>query len=122
LCRSQHRRVARVRLRLQRGERAVHARMEPVGDRSPAWAEVMDLGIRGRKAAVAASSAGLGFSTAAALHAEGVAVALCSRSKERVEAAAARLGDGAIALVADVATPDGAAAFIGDARDALGGL
>jgi len=70
---------------------------------------------------VAASSAGLGFSTAAALHAEGVAVALCSRSKERVGAAAARL-DGALALVADVSSPEGATAFVRDARDALGGL
>ena len=81
----------------------------------------MDLGIEGRRAAVAASSAGLGFSTAAALHAEGVAVALCSRSKERVGAAAARL-DGALALVADVSSPEGATAFVRDARDALGGL
>jgi len=81
----------------------------------------VDLGIEGRRAAVAASSAGLGFSTAAARHAEGVAVALCSRSKERVEAAAARL-DGALALVADVSSPEGATAFVRDARDALGGL
>ena len=37
----------------------------------------MDLGISGRRAAVAAGSAGLGYGVAAALAAEGVQVAIC---------------------------------------------
>lgn len=80
----------------------------------------MDLGITGRRAAVAAASRGLGFATAQALAAEGVQVAICGRDADAVEAAAARIG--ATPLVADVATADGAAGFVRDARDVLGGL
>jgi 3-oxoacyl-[acyl-carrier protein] reductase len=82
----------------------------------------MDLGLQGRRAAVAAASQGLGFATAAALAAEGAHVAICSRSQERVEAAAARIGLGVVPLVADVATEAGGGAFVRAARDALGGV
>jgi 3-oxoacyl-[acyl-carrier protein] reductase len=82
----------------------------------------MDLGLDGRRAAVAAASQGLGFATAAALAAEGAHVAICSRSQERVDAAAARIGRGAVPLVADVGTEAGGAAFVRAARDALGGV
>ena len=81
----------------------------------------MDLQIAGRRAAVAAASQGLGRATAAALAAEGVHVAMCSRSKERIEAAAAAIPS-AVPIVADVSTEDGAAQFVRDARDALGGV
>jgi 3-oxoacyl-[acyl-carrier protein] reductase len=81
----------------------------------------MDLGISGKRAVVAAASQGLGKATAAALAAEGATVAICSRSKERIEAAAADI-PGAIGMVADVATEEGAAQFVRDARDALGGI
>ncbi|MBK5224924.1 MAG: SDR family NAD(P)-dependent oxidoreductase, partial [Acidimicrobiia bacterium] len=60
----------------------------------------MDLGIEGKRAAVAASSAGLGLGTAKALVAAGVRVAICGRDMARVEAAASELGDLAVALVA----------------------
>jgi 3-oxoacyl-[acyl-carrier protein] reductase len=80
----------------------------------------MDLGIRGRTAAVAAASTGLGFGCAAALHAEGVRVAICSRDPARVEAAAKRLGPDVVAIVADVSTEDGAATFVEQAARALG--
>lgn len=82
----------------------------------------MDLGIAGRRAAVAASSAGLGFETAAALVAEGVRVAVCSRDRERIEKAAAQLGPDAVPLVADVSGAEGARDFIRQAREALGGI
>ena len=39
----------------------------------------MDLGIAGKRAAVAAASAGLGFGAAAALAAEGAQVVICGR-------------------------------------------
>jgi len=81
----------------------------------------MDLGIAGKRAAVAAASQGLGRATAAALAGEGVRVAMCSRDKEKIEAAAAGL-PGAIPLVADLSTEAGAAGFVRDARDALGGI
>jgi 3-oxoacyl-[acyl-carrier protein] reductase len=80
----------------------------------------MDLGIAGRRAAVAAASQGLGFGVAEALAVEGVQVAICSRDRGKVEAAAERIG--AVPIVADVSTPDGAAGFVGDARAALGGV
>jgi len=82
----------------------------------------VDLGISGRRAAVAASSQGLGFGTAAALAAEGVTVAICSRDRARIDAAAAKIGENAIPLVADVSTEAGAAAFVDAAREALGGI
>jgi 3-oxoacyl-[acyl-carrier protein] reductase len=80
----------------------------------------MDLGIRGRTAAVAAASTGLGFGCAAALQAEGVRVAICSRDRARIEAAAARLGGGVVPIVADVSTEAGASGFIDQAVAALG--
>ena len=82
----------------------------------------MDLGIRGRTAAVAAASTGLGYGCAAALHAEGVRVAICSRDRGRVEEAAARIGAGVVPVVADVATEDGATRFVEQAVAALGSV
>ena len=80
----------------------------------------MDLGITGRRAAVAAASRGLGLAVAQALAHAGVAVAICGRQREPVEAAARQRGF--VPLVADVSTPDGAAGFVRDAREALGGI
>jgi 3-oxoacyl-[acyl-carrier protein] reductase len=82
----------------------------------------VDLGIGGRRAAVAAASKGLGFGVARALAAEGVAVAICSRERDAIDAAASMIGHDAVPLVADVATVDGATNFVRDARDALGGI
>ncbi|HEX9991700.1 MAG TPA: SDR family oxidoreductase [Acidimicrobiales bacterium] len=82
----------------------------------------MDLGIAGRRAAVAASSAGLGLAAARALAAEGVRVALCSRDRARVEEAAASVGADAVAIVADVSRPEGAVSFVEQAVDALDGV
>ena len=82
----------------------------------------MDLGIEGRRAAVAAASSGLGLATARALANEGVRVAICGRDRARIQSAAAELGHDACALVADVSTPDGAERFVVRSREALGGL
>ena len=51
----------------------------------------MDFGIRGRAAAVAASSQGLGFACALELAREGASVAICSRDRARVDDAARRI-------------------------------
>ncbi len=82
----------------------------------------MDLGITGRRAAVAASSRGLGYAVAAALAAEGVRVAMCSRDHDAIVAAAARAGNDAVPIVADVSTVDGAVGFVDAAEEALGGI
>jgi 3-oxoacyl-[acyl-carrier protein] reductase len=81
----------------------------------------MDLGLSGRRAAVAGASAGLGLACARALAAEGGQVAISSRDRARIEAAAATI-DGAVPLVADVAELDGATEFVAAATEALGGV
>ncbi|MFK4039294.1 SDR family oxidoreductase [Nonomuraea wenchangensis] len=82
----------------------------------------MDLGIKGRRAAVAAASAGLGYASAAALAAEGALVTICGSDSGRAAAAAERLGPDARWLRADVADPDGAAEFVEKAAALMGGL
>ena len=82
----------------------------------------MDLGLQGRRAAVAAASGGLGLASAKALAAEGASVAVCGRDRARIDDAAAEIGHGAIALVADVGSAAGGASFVAAASDALGGL
>ncbi len=82
----------------------------------------MELGLRGRTAAVAAASAGLGFASAAALAAEGVRVAVCSRDRGRVDDAVARIDGEAVGVVADVSAPAGATSFVAQTVEALGGV
>jgi 3-oxoacyl-[acyl-carrier protein] reductase len=81
----------------------------------------MDLGLQGRRVAVAASSAGLGFASAKALATEGCRVVISGRDPERLAAAATEL-PGAVPIQADVSTPDGATGFVRAATEALGGL
>ncbi len=82
----------------------------------------MDLGIAGKRAAVAAGSAGLGLGSARALVEAGAAVVLCGRGADRVEAAAASLGPLATGIVADVGTAAGGTAFVTAATELLGGI
>lgn len=82
----------------------------------------MDLGIAGRRAAVAAATAGLGYACAEALAAEGARVTLCGSDEGRARAAARRLGGDAGWLVADLADPDGAERFVAGATEAMGGV
>jgi 3-oxoacyl-[acyl-carrier protein] reductase len=71
----------------------------------------MDLGISGRKAIVCASSRGLGYACAHALSEAGCEVVVNGRDQARTEAAATAIskatGGKAVAVAADVATPDG---------------
>jgi len=66
----------------------------------------MDLGLKGRVALVAASSKGLGKAVAEELAAEGVALVLCARGREGLDATAAdiraRYGVSVLAVPADV--------------------
>lgn len=86
----------------------------------------MDLGLDGKAAAVMAASQGLGRATAEALAAEGARVAICARTRSKLEQTAeeisAETGSEVVPIVADVSTPDGPAGFIEDCLDALGRL
>jgi 3-oxoacyl-[acyl-carrier protein] reductase len=85
----------------------------------------MDLGIAGRRAAVAAGSAGLGLATSAALAAEGVQVAICGRDTGRLagalEGLATRAGPAPVGIEADLSTAEGARRFAEAAAERLGG-
>ena len=86
----------------------------------------MDLGLRGRAAAVAGASSGLGLAIARSLAAEDADVAICARDPERLEAAAAELdaiGDGRVrATPVDVRDTDAVRAWIDGAAAAFGRL
>jgi len=86
----------------------------------------MDLNLTDKRAAVAASSGGLGFAVARALAAEGCRVALCSRDAGRAEMAAGRIrdetGTGAIAAVVDVAESGAVRAWLDEVATAWDGL
>ena len=76
----------------------------------------MDLGIKGRKAIVCAASKGLGKATAMALADAGVAITICARGVEALEATAAeiraRSGVPVTAVACDVTTDAGRAALL----------
>ena len=87
----------------------------------------MDLGLKGKAAAVAASSKGLGFACALELAREGALVAICSRDRHNIDDAARRLREAVPdaklhAAVHDLSHEDGAQAFIDDAAKAFGRL
>jgi 3-oxoacyl-[acyl-carrier protein] reductase len=82
----------------------------------------MDLGLSGKKALVTAASRGIGLAVAKALAAEGAAVALCGRDEKRLEAAAAEVGPGTLALPADLTAPGDVARVVQQAASRLGGL
>ena len=80
----------------------------------------MDLGLTGARALIGGGSGGLGGAVAAALRAEGARVGLIARPSDRLDARAAALD--ALAVPADLSTPDGPAAAIEAGVAAFGGL
>ena len=80
----------------------------------------MALGISGRTALVTGASAGLGLACAQALAAEGVRVAVASRSTEKLAAAVATLDGDPVMLTVDLSDPASVDALVGDAMEALG--
>jgi 3-oxoacyl-[acyl-carrier protein] reductase len=79
----------------------------------------MDLGIRGRRALICASSQGLGLACATSLAREGVAVTLNGRSAEKLESATSELrrrlqGSEISYVVADLTTKEGRNTLIGE--------
>ena len=80
----------------------------------------MDLGLKGRGALVMGASRGIGRAIAATLAREGAKVAIASRSAERLEEAAAEIGEAARPFVADTSDLDRLAALSGEVAAALG--
>ncbi len=80
----------------------------------------MDLGLSGLRALVTGASRGLGFASAEALAAEGVRVALNSRSVDKLREAADRLGG--VAIPADITEAGAAERVIAETVGSLGGL
>lgn len=85
----------------------------------------MDLGLRGRAAAVAASSKGLGRACAEALAAEGCDVAICARGEEKLretETSVRSFGGHVQANVCDLTEPGEAERFVDGAAATFGRL
>jgi len=80
----------------------------------------MDLELTGRRALVTGSSSGIGEGIARMLAAEGCAVVVHGRNRERAEQVAADIGAAGVAI-ADLSTDEGAESVHGQARSALGG-
>jgi 3-oxoacyl-[acyl-carrier protein] reductase len=85
----------------------------------------MDLGLKGKNAAITGSSQGIGFAIATALAKEGCNVALSARGRERLDNAVAELGAlgiKACGIVADLSTEEGCRVFADGAAAQLGGI
>lgn len=80
----------------------------------------MDLGLEGRVALVMGASRGIGRAISAALAREGARVAIASRSREKLDEAAAELGGTAMPFVADAADPDRLAVLPAEVESTLG--
>jgi 3-oxoacyl-[acyl-carrier protein] reductase len=83
----------------------------------------MDLGLKGKNAAITGSSQGIGYAIATALAKEGCNVALSARGQEGLSAAVKdmqALGVKAVGIVADFATEAGCQLFAKQAAEQLG--
>ena len=76
----------------------------------------MDLGLKGKKAIICASSRGLGFACARALAREGADVVINGRDADTLKAAEAEIGKlkagNVTGVIADLNTEDGRAALL----------
>ncbi|MCW3063061.1 MAG: short-chain dehydrogenase [Solirubrobacterales bacterium] len=78
--------------------------------------------VRGRVALVTGGARGIGFATARGLYDRGASVALVDLGAEEAEASAAKLGDRAIGIAADVTDRDAIEAAVQETVERLGGL
>ena len=78
--------------------------------------------LSGRTALVTGGSAGIGFSLAEALHAQGANVVLTSRSSDRAEIAAEGIGANTLGIACDVRDPEACEAAIASSVERFGGV
>ena len=78
--------------------------------------------LEGRRILITGASSGIGEATAEAIVAEGGAVALGARRKDRLDDLAGRLDGMALAIEADIADERQAERLVADATEQLGGL
>jgi len=76
--------------------------------------------LTGKKALVTGASGGIGGAIATALHAQGAAVALSGTKLPALDALAAKLGERAFVVPADLGDPASGDKLVGDAEAALG--
>jgi 3-oxoacyl-[acyl-carrier protein] reductase len=82
----------------------------------------MDLGLAGKRALVMGGSRGIGRGIAAALAAEGAAVAIVSRDQAALDKTAAEIGHGVLPVAADLADRAALAAGFATIESRLGGV
>lgn len=85
----------------------------------------MDLGLKGKNAAVTGASQGIGYAIAAALANEGCNVAISARGQDRLAAAKKQLealGTKVVTVVTDLGSEAGCKTFVEQAVEELGGL
>lgn len=83
----------------------------------------MDLGLTGKTALITGGTSGIGLAIAGRLAAEGCAIAICGRDRERLDEALAGLDyPGAQGFVADLAEPAQVAALVDDVVKLFGGI
>lgn len=85
----------------------------------------MDLQLKGKRALVTGSNSGIGAAIAAELAAEGAAVVIHGRDRDRAEKVAAGLnakGGRAVVVLGDIRTDAGAEKLAQEAQEALGGI
>ena len=85
----------------------------------------MDLGLKGKNAAITGSSQGIGYAIAKSLAEEGCNVALSARNQDRLDQAVADFdakGVKAVGIICDLSDEEGCGKFIDEAATALGGI
>jgi 3-oxoacyl-[acyl-carrier protein] reductase len=80
----------------------------------------VDLGLSGARALTTGASSGLGAAVARSLSEEGARVAVAARQTDKLDALASEIG--VVPVGVDLSTPDGPAAAVSAAVEALGGL